>query len=224
MDSDRVEVSRVAGRVADRVLLIADDPDLHRRVDGWLQDQVWLLGADSIRTGRQICAEQPVDVVVLAGDEDRLTEWLGADPSPDGEPIVFLTPTTSYEVALHALRSGAIDCLSLPLAKSDLLKAVNRALKIGAVRQSAEIRGYRSSQERKGAVLIGGSDSMASVTRLIDLAGAVQAPVFITGETGTGKNVVASAIHYRSRVRHDVFLGINCGALAPNLIESELFG
>jgi transcriptional regulator with GAF, ATPase, and Fis domain len=73
-------------------------------------------------------------------------------------------------------------------------------------------------------VLIGRSREFAEILRLVDLAASTDAPVLITGETGTGKTVVAKAIHYKSHASKEAFIPVNCSALPENLIESELFG
>jgi DNA-binding NtrC family response regulator len=211
-------------RVHATVLLVADDSDLPQRVTDWLTPRVRLLAADSLSGARAICAAQPVDALILCGDEKRLGDWLDDAAAREGPRVLFVTEQPSYAVAVCALRAGAVDCLSQPIDRDELVAAVDRALSLGEQRQSADIRCYESAQQRQGTVLVGDSPAMGNVKRLIDLAASVHAPVLITGETGSGKNVVAAAIHYRSRVRHEVLLGINCGALAPSLIESELFG
>jgi transcriptional regulator with PAS, ATPase and Fis domain len=88
----------------------------------------------------------------------------------------------------------------------------------------AQLQNYKSDKESEDTILIG-SEGLAGTLRLVDLAASSLAtPVLITGETGTGKNVVARAIHFKSKVRRAAFIGINCAALPENLIEAELFG
>jgi transcriptional regulator with PAS, ATPase and Fis domain len=96
----------------------------------------------------------------------------------------------------------------------------------GALKQKkAEERvKIQSQQEAVKTVLLGGDGRMAEVFRLIDFAASSNSPVLITGETGTGKNLVAKAIHFRSAARAEPFIAINCLSLPENLIEAELFG
>lgn len=85
----------------------------------------------------------------------------------------------------------------------------------------AQVEDYRISKESEETVLIG--KKLSEVTKLIDVAGNTDAPVLITGETGTGKNIVARAIHFRGK-KKGAFISVNCSTLPENLIEAELFG
>jgi transcriptional regulator with PAS, ATPase and Fis domain len=86
------------------------------------------------------------------------------------------------------------------------------------------LQNYKDDKESEGTVLVSGNGGFAEILKLIDVAASADAPVLITGETGTGKSVVAKSIHYQGLSHKKVFICINCAALPENLIEAELFG
>ena len=106
----------------------------------------------------------------------------------------------------------------------ELSLTVKNALKTLRLENVAQIEDYRKIKESDETVLIGGSREFAEILKSVALAASTDAPVLITGETGTGKNVVAKAIHYKSHASKEAFIPVNCSALPENLIESELFG
>jgi DNA-binding NtrC family response regulator len=210
------------------VLIIDDDLESRDAIVNHLagnSDRVFT--ASTGARGIEICSKNSVDVVLL--DQDL----------PDGEgrafcpeilrhnehtKIIFLTENPSFDVAVKAIRAGAYDYLSKPVEPEQLRLAVARAFKTAVLEKVAQIETYKSRKESQEAVIVGTSDAIGEVVRMVDLAASSSAPVLITGETGTGKNVVASAIHYRSNARQEAFITINCAALPENLIEAELFG
>ncbi|MDA8324780.1 MAG: sigma-54 dependent transcriptional regulator [Nitrospiraceae bacterium] len=138
--------------------------------------------------------------------------------------IIFITAHASYEGAVKAIKSGAFNYLTKPFELAELDHAIEHALRTTELENVEQIHRYQSAKESEEAVLIGEKGGLASISNLIQSAASTMAPVLITGETGTGKNVIAKAIHYRSPLRRAPFISINCAALPENLIEAELFG
>ena len=87
-----------------------------------------------------------------------------------------------------------------------------------------QLQSYKDDKESEGTVLVSGNGEFSEILKLVDVAASENAPVLISGETGTGKSVVARSIHYRGPIYKKVFICINCAALPENLIEAELFG
>jgi len=139
-------------------------------------------------------------------------------------PVIITTGAGSEQIAVQAMKAGAYDYL-IKDHEQNYLKVlqvtVEGALKLKRTEDRVKIQSDRESEK---AVIIGADDGMASVVRLIDLAAASDSPVLITGETGTGKNLAAKAIHCRSSARGEPFISVNCLSLPENLIEAELFG
>ena len=143
--------------------------------------------------------------------------------SPDTEAIV-LTGKSSLTTAVAALRHGAFDYLTKPCKLVELESLLNR---VAAKRELTNK--YRALKRRLEAVegtpeLVGGGDAMECVRELIAKVAPTQSTVMILGETGTGKELVARAVHDQSLRTGNPFVAVNCGALPESLIESELFG
>jgi DNA-binding NtrC family response regulator len=143
--------------------------------------------------------------------------------SPDTEAVV-LTGKSSLESAVTALRHGAFDYLTKPCKLVEIEALLNRVIQKRELTQK-----YRALQRRLEAVegpaqLIGQSTGIESVKRLISKVAPTDSTVLVTGETGTGKELVARGVHDQSARADMPFVAINCGALPESLIESELFG
>jgi DNA-binding NtrC family response regulator len=143
------------------------------------------------------------------------------DPAP---PVFILTAFAAIDTAIEAIRQGAYDYLSKPFRVDEIKLAVRRVLETERiVRENREFR-----QELRGRYgverLIGQSPEMVEIYRLVARVAALDTTVLIQGETGTGKELVARAIHYASPRAERPFVAIDCAALPENLFESELFG
>jgi two-component system, NtrC family, response regulator AtoC len=143
------------------------------------------------------------------------------DPAP---PVFILTAFAAIETTIEAIRQGAYDYLSKPFRVDEIKLAVRRVLETERlVRENREFR-----QELRGRYgverLIGQSPEMVDIYRLVARVAALDTTVLIQGETGTGKELVARAIHYASPRAERPFVAIDCAALPESLFESELFG
>jgi two-component system response regulator HydG len=132
-------------------------------------------------------------------------------------PVLVLAPFNSLEAALDAIKAGADVYLPEPVSALELVATVHRLL----ARESDG--GGRRSSERFGD-MIGSSPAMHGLYELIRRVSQTDATVLVTGETGTGKELVARSIHERSRRASGPFVGVNCAAIPESLLESELFG
>lgn len=138
-------------------------------------------------------------------------------------PFIVITGAGSEEIAVRAMKAGAQDYVIKDM-EHNYLKILPVIIERAISRQKTEER-YRllRNRETEGAVLVGG-EGLADTLKMVNLAALSDAPVLITGETGTGKNVAAKAIHYGGVRGNSAFFSINCASLPENLIESELFG
>jgi DNA-binding NtrC family response regulator len=137
-----------------------------------------------------------------------------------GAPVVLISGFGTLETAIEAVRAGAFDYISKPFVIADIKRIVDRALEQGS--RPAE----PPAETPAGPVgsLIGRTAPMLEVYKHIAHAADSTAPVLIVGESGSGKELVARAIHSHSQRAREPFIGINCGAIADTLLESELFG
>ena len=152
---------------------------------------------------------------------DILRRFKEADP---GVEVILISGFGTLETALEAVRAGAFDYVSKPFDIGQVKSAVERALRQRARGASQPAPPATPAGAIGRDELIGRSGAMLTVYKLIAQATGSLAPVLITGETGTGKELVARAIHRHGARRARPFVAVNCGALAEGLLESELFG
>ncbi|MFW5739862.1 MAG: sigma-54-dependent transcriptional regulator [Myxococcota bacterium] len=137
-------------------------------------------------------------------------------------PVVVITAFGSVDVAVEAMRAGAYDFIEKPFKRDQLLLTVERALENRALR--SEVRSLRRQTRGIERPIVAVSQSMQRVLEIADRVAPTDATVLITGETGTGKELIARRIHARSARGDGPFVAVNCAAVPSELIESELFG
>jgi two-component system response regulator HydG len=139
-------------------------------------------------------------------------------------PVIVITAFGSIQTAIAAIRSGAYDFVTKPLEVDALALALERAIQHRAL--SDEVRRLRQAveQTRRFGTLLGTSPAMRRVYELLDRIADSNASVLITGETGTGKELVARALHERGRRKAGPFVAVDCASIPEPLLESELFG
>ncbi|HVP68254.1 MAG TPA: sigma-54 dependent transcriptional regulator [Anaeromyxobacteraceae bacterium] len=169
-------------------------------------------------------AALPVDVVVMdvrMPDVDGLTVLRQAREARPGLPVVIMSGHGSLETVRQAFKLGAFDYLEKPITEKDkLLAAVRNALRMRTLaEENAVLRREAGSGE-----MLGEGASMRRLREIVHRAAASEGRVLVVGENGTGKELVARALHAGSRRREGPFVKLNCAAVPAELIESELFG
>jgi len=209
------------------VLIVEDDPNSAAMLSELVASEGFSTAiAASLREARQQLVLMPAQAVLV---DLQLPDGSGLDLFNDADlrgnaEIVLITGHASIETSIQALRVGAADYLTKPVNVSQLKRVLARLTQPGDLR--AEITELREGIESDGRFgqLWGRSAPMLRLYDQIARVAPTAVSVLLVGESGTGKEVVAQTIHDLSRRRTHPFLAVNCGAISPQLIESELFG
>ncbi len=207
------------------ILIIDDEQGIRTVLKDILEDEGYhtFLAEDGFQ-GLKILENEPVDLVILdvwlpnMGGIDVLRRI--KESWPDVEVIV-ISGHASIKVAVQAVKMGAFDFLEKPLSLDRTITVVENALKMeGLRRENRDLKQTLFMEDR----IIGSSPGLVAVRQLIEQSAGTAARILITGENGTGKELIAKEIHRRSRRRDGPFVEVNCAAIPETLIESELFG
>ena len=210
------------------LLLVDDDRHVLDSMADWLRDQGFEVteAADRRQAIEQIDSRS-FDLVL---SDIRLPDGDGFDilaHCRDHHPnltVILLTGYGTVETGIDAIRAGAFDLVTKPLIDEELSMAIDRALSQREVLKENKILKEQLDLRYGMENIVGGDHRMLRMYDMIDSVADTKATVLITGESGTGKSLIARAIHRRSSRREGPFVEIACGALPEALLESELFG
>src|SRR5579864_5052080 len=228
-DDSKMAVRAVeTGERKDRVLIVEDEDNARKGYEQLLQK--WgcdVLGVASAEDAlAKFASYQPdsliADVELPGMNGLDLLKQLGADLH--GVPAIIITGKGSEERAVAAIEAGAFWYIEKPLKAPVLRALLDRAL--GKARDARQLAVLQRQLRKTGRLgdLVGGSKPMQEVMRIVEMAAPSSASVLITGETGSGKEIVARTIHKLSPRASGPFIAINCSAIPETLMESEIFG
>jgi len=212
----------------DKLLLIDDEADVQysfRRI--FDQPEIELTTADSGEEGLKLIPRLKPDLVIMdvrMGGMSGLETLRRLRQMDAKQMVIMMTAYGTTQTAIEAMKLGAYDYLLKPFDVPRLKQIVLNALK--AARDMRQVVSYQPLLESEDYALgiIGRSEGMQNVFKIIGQLAGSDATALITGESGTGKELVARAIYHHSRRNSQTFLAINCAAIPENLLESELFG
>lgn len=211
-----------------KILVVDDELIVRESLMGWLKKAGHrVAGADSGRQALTMIAETPYDLIFL---DIKMPDMNGIDvlrhiknDNPD-TLIIMITAFGSVETAVEAMKLGANDYLTKPFEPELLALQVNKLLQQRRLAEENAILREQVGASVSFENLIGVSRCMQELFALSKQVARVDSPILIRGETGTGKELIARAIHAQSARCQEPFIPINCGAFTETLLESELFG
>lgn len=206
-----------------RVLVVDDEPDLRELLELTLIKMgLEVVSASSAREAIDRLKQGSIDLCLTdmrLGDGTGLDVVRHIDASDADVPVAVITAFGSLDNAVEVLKAGAFDYLAKPVSLEQLRTLVRSALNLDKPQKPATTPA--SDPER---VFIGNSPAIRQALELIEKVARSQAPVYVTGESGSGKERAARLIHQKSSRADKLFVPVNCGAIPENLMESEFFG
>ncbi len=211
-----------------KILVVDDEEYMREIVRQSLEDRGFQVDeAEDGNAAHRMVRQYPYDVIItdlrmpgLAG-EQLLQETLSIFPETI---VIIMTGFGNIQTAVDAIRMGAYDYLPKPFQLDEMILRVEKALKERALKiENSQLRAQLQGKYN-GSNLVGNSQPMQQIYRMIGLVADKTSTVLITGETGTGKELIAKAIHYTGSRKNNPMISVNCAAIPGNLLEDELFG
>ncbi|MCL4322699.1 MAG: sigma-54 dependent transcriptional regulator [Deltaproteobacteria bacterium] len=207
------------------ILIIDDEESIRKSLEGILADEGYkVVSEGSGEAGLKAFNEMSPNAVLLdiwLPDRDGVDILDNMVKANKNIPVIMISGHSDIDTAIKTIRMGAYDFIEKPLSLDRVLITVENAVKYNSVSEKKTIIAGSLSGDFE---LIGESDSIKFLKEKILKAAQAEAPVLITGENGTGKEMVARALHLSSLRKEEPFIAINCAAIPEELIESEIFG
>jgi len=217
--------------VTGSILLVDDEAKIRNALAGALrEDGHEVTATESPREAQRLLGRRVFDVLLVDNLMPELTgldlirELVATTAESDRPQILLMTAHATVESAIEAMKLGALDYLQKPFDIDELLVVVNRALDHQRLRTQHRYLLSERAEDFNHYGIVGRSRGMQEVIKTAEVVAQTKSTVLITGETGTGKEMVARAIHYHSAQREMPLIKVNCAAIPENLLESELFG
>jgi two-component system response regulator HydG len=210
-------------------VLVVDDDQAHRTmlktlVSGWGYE---ISEADDGGTAIQMVHERPYDLILM---DIRMIKISGLEALSQIKiynpaiPIIIMTAYSSVETAVEALKKGAYDYLTKPLDFDEVRLTMERAMDHSQLKEENRVLRETLGTHFDQRNIIGRSRAMMKLLETVAQVAPTEATVLITGESGSGKELIAGALHFNSSRKEGAFIKINCAAVTETLLESELFG
>ena len=220
-------MSKNGSQIASEILIVDDEEDIRDLISGILRDEGYetRVAGDSDGALNAVRVRRPQLVVLdiwLQGsklDGIQVLDTLKRE-QPD-LPVVMISGHGTIETAVASIKKGAYDFIEKPFKADRLIHVVGRALEASRLRREVQELKLKTGDDSE---IVGQSSAISQVRQAIEKVAPTNSRIFVTGPSGSGKEVVARMIHARSRRAGNAFVAINCATMAPSRIEAELFG
>ena len=224
-----------ADTAAARVLVVEDNPTVRDGIEQILRRAGHeVIAATDAKSALRHCREDAVDLVITDFKMEGMTGLellaeLRRQPVPGDPEVMLITAYGTIDIAVDAMKLGAVDFITKPFDSSEFKVKVDKALETRALKRErdalrAQAEYLREEVEHHFGEIVGRSAAMRGIYESIRKVAEANSSVYIYGESGTGKELIARAIHRESARAAGPFVKVNCSALAEGLLESELFG
>ncbi|MBI5835648.1 MAG: sigma-54-dependent Fis family transcriptional regulator [Candidatus Eisenbacteria bacterium] len=211
-----------------KILVVDDEQSMCQFLSLMLRREGYLVTA--VNRGQEALEklkEEEFDVVITdikMPEMDGLEVLTSVKKHDPGIPVIILTAFASQRSAIEAVNRGAFQYLEKNAKNDDIKMVVKSALEMRKVRSENTFLKRQLRRTHEEREIIGSSDGMVRVFKMVDKVAETDSTIMIFGESGTGKELIAREVHYRSRRSQGPFVSINCGAIPRDLLESNLFG
>ena len=211
-----------------RILIVDDEQSMLDFLSLMLKKEGYkIITADNGYKAREIIKQEELDLIIsdikMSGIDGIELLKITKEIIPDAT-VILITAYASTKTAIQALKLGAYDYISKPFDIDELKIIIEKALEKKRLTEEVDYLKKELRKKHSFANIIGKSKSMMEIFQLIEKVATSNSTVLICGGSGTGKELVARAIHYNSPRQGGKFVSLNCGALPQDLLESELFG
>lgn len=210
------------------ILIVDDEDDIRSLIKGILEDEGYETSeAANAAQALELVEQKSPDLIILDiwlqdSDQDGLEILKTVKEKNSILPVLMISGHGTIETAVSSIKEGAYDFIEKPFKSDRLLLMVSRALETAALKQ--ENQALKAQKNTKDDQLIGRSAGINQIRQQLERIAPTNSRVLITGEGGTGKEVVARTIHNMSERKNEPFMVINCAGLRPESLEEELFG
>jgi two-component system, NtrC family, response regulator AtoC len=208
------------------IMIVDDEENFRKHTEDYLKGKGFeVYGVGTLEEARMHLNRGDADIILL---DVQLPDGYGPNllyetsNLPLRPPVILMTAYGDIEMAVDAMKNGAHDFLTKPVQFTQLEKSIQRASELVTMRR--ELMHWRQSQQQKRDFVVGKCSGMQAVLNHAQKAASASVSVLITGETGTGKEVLAKFIHQSSSRQTKPFIAVNCAAIQHTMLEAELFG
>lgn len=209
------------------ILVVDDEPGARQSLEVILEDDYRVLSAESGREALEVLQRESIDLILLdvnMPDMDGLAVLRKIKEQDDEMDVIMVSALNLARKAVDSIRLGAYDYITKPYEPEDILSTVHRAISKQKLNRELDFLRREVETVRGFDQIISQNKAMLEIFELVKKVGYTSTNILIIGESGTGKELIARAIHRQGSRKNGPFVAVNCAAIPPELMESEMFG